>query len=844
MTNDLIYALRSLKRRPLVTSVAILSLALGIGVNAAIFSVFDRLLLQRLPVPAPGEVVNVASPGPRPGSRSTSDAGDIDEIFSYPLFRDIEGLVGDALQIAAHRDFRVNLAYRGQTSDAEGVLVSGHYFPALQLRPALGRLLGAEDDRVPGAHPVVVLSHSYWSTRFGSDPSVIDDTLIVNGEPMTIVGVAPEGFSGNTTLDRPQVFVPLAMAERAFRDPQWNGMTARNNHWLYLFARLRSDLSRDQAEALISVPFTALIKDVEYPAVRSGIGSDRERELFQLRRLLLRDGSHGRDANREETRVILLLMFTITGFVLAIACANVANLLLARVADRSAEMSVRLSLGASSSRLIRLLLVESVVLGVLGAAGALIVARMTLSGLAATMPAEDMTMLAFEIDSTVLSFALVVGMATSVVFGLFPAVHGVRSAVGAGLQASSTRMAVSRAANRFRASLATSQVALATALLATAGLFVVSLVNLARTELGIQREGLVTFRLSPYLNGYTRERAQALFDRVEEDLEGVPGVVSVTTSTVPLLANSNWQNNITVEGFDAGPDADTVVAVARVGFDYFRTMGIPMLAGREFTRTDSEGAPRVAVVNEAFGRKFNLGTNVIGKRLAMGRGNDKPLDIEIVGLVRDAKYSDAREPAPPQLVMSYRQPDAPDRQANVGPLTFYVRTTSDSGALLAGIPPLIKRHDANLPVVNLRSMDDQIWDNTTPQRVLGTLSSSFAGVAIVLAAIGLYAVLSYGVAQRLREIGIRMALGAQPRDVRSLVLTQVVRMTVIGGVVGAALAFGLGRLGEALFFGVRGYDAAVVGGAVLLVGMVAAAAGALPIRRATSVNPIQALRSE
>jgi len=843
MLQDLRYAIRSLKSRPLVTAGAVLSLAFGIGVNTAIFSVFDRLLLQRLPVPAPTDIVNISSPGPRPGSRSTSDAGRIDEVFSYPLFRDIEGLAEDKLQIAAHRDFRANLAYRGQTSDAEGALVSGHYFPALQLRPALGRLLTADDDRVPGAHAVVVLSYSYWSTRFGADLSVIEDTLIVNGEPMTIVGVAPEGFSGNTTLDRPQVFMPLAMAERAFRDPQWNGRTARNNHWLYLFGRLESGLAREQAEGVINVPFSALMREVEYPALRSGMG-DRDRELFQQRRLVLQDGSHGRDANRGETRVILLLMFTITGFVLAIACANVANLLLARAADRSPEMAVRLSLGASPSRLIRQLLVESLVLGVLGAAGALIVARMTLSTLAATMPADDMAMLAFEIDWRVLAFALLVGVGTSVVFGLFPAVHGVRSAAGAGLQASPTRMAGSRAANRFRTSLATSQVALATALLATAGLFVVSLVNLARTELGIRREGLVTFRLSPYLNGYTRERAQALFDRVETELEAVPGVIAVTASTVPLLANSNWNNNVTVEGFDTSPDTDTAVSVARVGLDYFRTMGIPMLAGRDFTSADSERAPRVAVVNEAFGRKFNLGANVIGKRLAMGAGGNRPLDIEIVGLVRDAKYSDAREPAPPQVVMPYRQPDSPSRQASVGPLTFYARTTSDTAPLLAAIPSLVKRLDADLPVVNLRSMDDQIWDNTTPQRVLGTLSSSFAGVATLLAAIGLYAVLSYGVARRLREIGIRVALGARPRDVRRLVLMQMVRITAVGAVVGASLAFGLGRLGEALLFGVRGYDAAIVGGAVLLVTMVAAAAGAVPVHRATTVNPIEALRTE
>jgi predicted permease len=820
----------------------VLSLALGIGVNTAMFSVFDRLLLRRLPVPAANEVVNVTSPGPRPGSRSTGDGGQLDAVFSYPLFRDLERLDGDALRMAAHRDFRANLAYRGQTSDAEGVLVSGNYFPALGIRPALGRLLGPDDDRVQGAHPVVALSHSYWSTRFGADPSVLGGTLVVNGEPMTIVGVGPAGFSGNTTTDRPQVFMPLMMAERAFRDAQWNGMTARNNHWLYVFARLRSDLSREQAEALVNVPFAALIKDVEFPALRSGMG-DRDRAAFQERRIILQDGSRGRDSNRDETKGILLLMFAITGFVLAIACANVANLLLARVADPM-EMSVRLSLGASSARLLRLLLVESLVLGIVSALAALVVGRMTLSGLFATMPADDVAILDFTMSPAVFLFALALGVGTSVLFGLFPAIHGIRSSVRAGLQAESARTAGSRTANRFRASLATSQIALATALLAVAGLFIVSLVNLARTELGIRRDGLVTFRLSPYLNGYSTAQAFVLFDQVEEQLRGLPGVVSVTESTVPLLSNSNWYNNITVEGFDAGPDADTNVSVARVGTDYFRTLGIPLLTGRELTRADGENAPRVAIVNEAFGRKFNFGANVIGKRLAIGAGGNRPLDIEIVGLVRDAKYSEIKEPPPPQLVMAYRQPDAPGRQGAVGPLTFYARTTSDTGALLGAIPPLVARLDANLPIVNLRTMDDQIWDNTTPQRVLGTLSSSFALVATLLAAIGLYAVLAYGVTRRLREIGIRVALGAQPRDVRWLVLAQMARMTLVGGVVGAALALVLGRLAQAMLFGVEGTDAAIIVAAVLVVVVVAVAAGILPARRATSVNPIVALRNE
>jgi predicted permease len=633
------------------------------------------------------------------------------------------------------------------------------------------------------------------------------------------------------------------MAQRAFRDPDWNGMTARSNHWLYIFGRVEPGGSRQQAEAMMNVPFAGLIRDVELPALGPEL-SERDRSLFQQRRIVLQDGSRGRDSNRGETQGILLLMFAITGFVLAIACANVANLLLARVADRAMEMSVRLSLGASSWRLVRLLIVESLVIGVLGAVGAVIISRMTLSGLLATMPADDVAILAFEINPRVLAFALALGVGTSVLFGLFPAVHGVRSAIASGMQAQSGRTAGSRAATRFRTSLATSQIALATALLAVAGLFVVNLVDLARQELGIRREGLVTFRLSPYLNGYSSERAQAFFDRLEAELRGTPGVVAVSSSTVPLLSGSNWNNTVTVEGFDAGPDADTRVSVARVGTDYFRTMGIPLLAGREFVQTDTMRAPRVAVVNEAFARKFNLGANVIGKRLAMGRATDRRLDIEIVGLMRDAKYSRVSEPPPPQVMVSHHQPDTPDRPATVGSLTFYVRTTSGTDALIGIVPSLIARLDSDLPVVNLRTMDDQIWDNTTPQRVLGALSSSFAVLAIVLAAIGLYAVLAYGVAQRLREIGIRMALGASPRDVSLLVLTQVGRITLIGSVAGIALAIGLGRISAAMLLGVGGYDVAVIVAAAALMMTVALIAGAVPTRRAMSVNPIEALRME
>ena len=820
-----------------MATVAVLSLALGIGVNTAIFSVFERLLLRRLPVPAAGQIVNVTSPGPKPGSRSTSNSGRVEAVFSYPLFRDLEQLEVGGLRLAGHRDVSANLAFKGQTSEAKGLLVSGHYFSALGVTPALGRLLGPEDDRVPGAHAVAVLSHDYWTTRFGADPGVIGKTLVVNGEPMTIVGVAHKDFAGTTTLDRPQVFLPLMMAQRSFPDSSWNGMTARNNHWLYIFGRLEAGVTREQVQAMLKVPFTTLIRDVEFPALRSGMG-DRDREEFLQRQLLLEDGSRGRNAGRGEAQTILLLMFAITGFVLAIACANVANLLLARVADRTTEISVRLSIGASTARLLRLLLVEACVLGVLGSMGALVVSRITLNGLVAMMPAEDGATYAFEMNTSVLLFTVALGLVTALLFGLFPALHGVRTGIAAGIHAQSTRTSGSRSAKRFRASLATAQIALATALLATAGLFVVSLVNLARSELGIQREGLVTFRLSPYLNGYSPERALALFERVEDELRGIPGVVAVTSSTMSVLASDSWNNNVTVEGFDAGQDGNTTVSVTRTSLDYFRTLGIPMLAGREFARADGPDAPKVAIVNEAFARKFNLGSQVIGKRLAMGAGGNRPLDIQIVALVRDAKYSEVREPAPPQLAMPYRQ----DR---VGPLTFYARTSSaDTRALVSAIPSLVARLDANLPIANLRTMDDQIWDNTARDRVLSTLSTAFAVLATVLAAIGLYAVLAYGVSQRMREFGIRIALGAKGADVRRLVLGHVTRIALIGSAVGAALAFGMGRLAGAMLIGVDGYDATVIAGAAMLAVIVALLAGALPARRASAVNPIEALRAD
>jgi len=831
--HDLRYAVRSLRQRPLVSAVAVASLALGLGVNTAIFSLFDSLLLSQLPVPAPGELVNVLSPGPKPGSRSASRSGRVEALFSYALFRDLERVQGDSITTAAHRDFELNLSHRGRTAPAIGLLVSGSYFPVLRLTPAQGRLLDARDD-APDAAPVVVLSHDYWMTRFGGEPSVVGDALVLNGEPMTVAGVAPAGFAGTTTGQRPDVFVTLSHAQRAFNAPDWNGVAARNNHWLYVFARLPSGLTREQAEQRINVPFTALIREVEFPALRGNMG-DRDREAFQRRRILLEDGARGQDAERETLQMLLALLFAVTGVVLAIACANVANLLLARGAARTAEVSVRLALGAPKRALLRLLLVESGLLGLLGAAGAMVAAWLTIAGFKAVMPATgDAAKLTFALDGTVLLYAIALGLAVSLLTGLLPALQLVATAGRAALHSSGSR-ANSPSSRRFRTSLATGQIALATALLALAGLFALSLVNIGRADLGIRRDGLVAFKLSPELNGYSAERSGALFDRLEAELRGLPAVVSVSAATIPILAHEGWHNHVQIEGVPSNPDDESSAAVTRPGTDYFRTLGMPLLAGRDFTSGDIAGSPRVAVVNESFARKFKL-TDPIGRRMALGRGN-RPLDIRIVGLVGDAKYSAVRDPAPPQLFLPYRQ-EPP------GTLTFYVRTGGDPRALFSAITQIVRRLDATLPVAKLQTMDEQIVENTSLERMLSTLSWAFAGLAIALAAIGLYGVVAYGVAQRTREIGIRIATGASPGHVHRLVLGSVGRMAMVGGVLGCLAALGFARLARFMFFGLDGMDPRVAGGSLAVMAIVVLAAGALPSWRAAGTNPVTALRAE
>ncbi len=824
-------ALRTLFKTPFVTGIAVLSLGLGIGANAAIFSLFDQMLLRPLPVPEPEELVNLAAPGPNPGSQSCSQSGGCDEVFSYPMFRDLERSQAVFSGLAAHRNFGANLAFRGEPLNGEGSLVSGSYFPTLRLTPALGRLLGPADDDAVGAHSVAVLSYSYWQSHFGADPSVLGQSIIINGHPMEIVGVGPRDFEGTTLGSRPLVFIPISMrgVVEGFKD-----FENRRSYWIYLFGRLKAGVTIPQAATALNGLYHPILSEVEAP-LQTGM-SEPTMVRFKAKEITVKPGKQGQSSVHRQAKTPLFMLFGITGVVLLIACANIANLLLARGAGRAMEMGVRLALGASRRQLLTQLLTESVLLALMGGVASLFVASWTLNLISAMLPPDASATLHFTLQPAVLWFAAALSIGTGILFGMFPALHSTRSDLVTSIRANAGQISGARGAARFRATLVTVQIALATALLISAGLFLKSLVNVSHVELGVRVDDVVTFAISPDRNGYDSTRTALLFQRVEESLAAIPGVQGVTTAMVPLLAGSNWGTDVHVQGFPEGPDVDNNSRVNEVGAGYFATLGMKLKAGREFTASDRLGTPKVAVINETFAKKFKLGTDAVGKFMSF-RSPDS-LDIQIVGVAKDAKYSDVKDSVPPLFFTPWQQ------DVHAGELNFYVRTSLPPEELLRTIPTVMKGIDPGLPLEGLKTMPQQIRENVFLDRMISLLSAAFAALATLLAGVGLYGVLAYTVAQRTREIGVRMALGADAVQVRGLVMRQVGGMMVMGGIVGVAAALGLGRAARSLLYGLEGHDPIVFALSVLVLILVAVSAGYVPARRASQVDPIQALRYE
>jgi predicted permease len=638
------------------------------------------------------------------------------------------------------------------------------------------------------------------------------------------------------------VFIPISMIERLIHE---SGMvTNRRRYWAYLFARLQPGVSLEQARLAINAPYRRILASVDAPLQIDLSG--RALARFKEKSVTVADGSRGQSLLHGTIRVPLTLLLAVTGIVLLIACVNIANLLLARCASRSGEMAIRLSIGAGRWRLVRQLLTESCLLAIAGGAGGLIVARWTLGAVSSLMPPGVSTSIPFAIDMRAMLFAGGLTAGVGLVCGLFPALNSTRPDLISGLNDRSGQPAGARAAARFRTALVTAQIALAMALLVSAGLFTRSLMNVSRIDLGLKADNVIAFRLAPGLSGYSPAAARAFFQRVERDLAALPGVEAASQSSVPVLSpDGTWGGNVRVEGFTCGPDVDCNTRYNGVGHDFFRAMGMPLLAGRGFTAADGVGAPRVAIVTEAFARRFKLGPNPVGKHLG-GRvplGMDLPpaedgLDTEIVGLVPDTKYGDVKGAAPVLFFRPYLQDMALDG------MSFYVRTALPPSEIIATIPRVIAAIDPNMPVEGLKTLPQQIRENVFLDRLITILSASFAVLATLLAAIGLYGVLAYTIAQRTREIGLRIALGADGARVRRMILGQVARMTLVGGVAGLAAAIGIGIAAKSLLFELDGYDPLVSIVSVALLALVSLSAGFVPALRASRIDPMRALRWE
>jgi predicted permease len=829
-TQDLRYAIRTLCKTPAFTIVVVLTLALGIGANAAIFSLTDQVLLRLLPVQSPEQLVLLDGPGAFQGRTFNNGT------FSYPMYRDFRDQNSVFSGVLARFPASLTLMTNGQAERVSGELVTGNYFDVLGAKAHIGRALNPDDDRTPDGHPVVVLSHNYWVRRFAGDPAVLNRTITLNGLPMTIVGVTSPGFYGVVVGENPDVMVPVMM--KKLMTPTWDDLQNRRSRWLTVMARLKPGIPREQAEAAMNVVYRQ-INEQELKEVTTTSQSFRER--FLSKHLFLRPGQKGRSELRQQFSTPILVLMGMVGLVLLIACANVANLLLARGAARQKEVAIRMALGASRGAVVLQRLIESLVLATAGGVLGIAVAWWTGSLLLRTLPfdAASRTLSAAP-DVRVVAFAMMAAALTAVLFGLAPALQSTRPALTSTLKDEAGGVVGGTGHARFRKGLVVVQVGLSVLLLAGATLFARSLYNLKTLNPGFVANQLLGFSLDPSLNGYSRERSIALFQQLQEQLSQLPDLRSVTASVIQLMTDSNWSSTVKVEGYQPKEGEDMNPDVNAVGPGYFATLEQPLLMGRDIAAKDVAGAPKVAIVNETMAKYFFGTSNPLGHHIRWGRARvgDASADIEIVGVVRDSKMATLRQAMKRVVYLPYMQED------EIGQMTFYVRSRGDAATVAAAVRQVSQRVDPNLPIFDMKAMTATVDDSLFVERLVAALSVAFGALATLLAAIGLYGVMSYSVARRTREIGIRMALGAERGSVLWLVLREVALMVVAGVAIGLPLSFALSRIVQSQLFELSAHDPLALAGASAMLAAVALLAGYLPARRATRVDPMIALRGE
>jgi predicted permease len=826
--NDVCYSARSLSARPTFSLIAALTLALGIGVNVAIFSLFEQILLRPLPVVEPENLVNLSDAVSRTNGFSYgSNAGGSESLFSYPMFRDLERSQEAFAGIAAHRLFDASLATGDQARRATGMFVSGSYFPLLGLQPALGRLLGPPDDRVEGEALSVVLSYGYWQSDFGGDPGLIGRTLSVNGTPLTIVGVAPRGFHGTTVGTRANVFVPITFpsTDTQFALPEHDN---RAYYWVHLFARLAAGSDRDEAAAAINSLYRGIVNEVEVPLLTDAREDQVER--FRSKMLVLEPGARGQSMLLVPVRYRLAILLAVSGTVLLLCCANVAGLILIRGSARRGEIAVRAALGATRGRLRSLLLAESQLLALPAAVLGLPVALLTLRGLAGGVPGIPAAAFDVELSMSGALVAIAVAVLSALLFGLLPLRSLARTDPAKTLQAYGVRLTAGKGVTLFRTTLASTQIALSMALLAMTGVFAQSLANIARIDLGVDVDSVLTFRVSPGSSGHSAEETARLYERLEQELTATPGVTSAAASMMELLSGNAMIGGSSAAGAESPPSVGTHLNYIGTGF--FRTLGIPLIAGRDFTVADVTSPAKIVVINERLGERLGLGRDVVGQRIRVV-GNE----AEIIGLVASAKDEGVTNEIAPQVFMPLGQSAGSDA-------SFYVRSALPPAGLITAVRATVTRVAPDVPITDLNTMREQARDSLATERYVAAASTAFAVLATALAGLGLYGVLAYTVAQRSREIGLRFALGAPAGRIRGMLLRQMAGMTLTGIVLGVAAAWLLGRTARSLLFGVEAADPIALIGAALVLAAVTFGAAYFPSRRAARVDPIVVLRYE
>ena len=830
LLSDLRFAFRGLRRSPLFSIVAILSLALGIGANSAIFTLIDQVLLRKLPVARPDELVMLYQQGSHNGSNMGA------RMHSYPIYQDYQQRAEPLAEVLCRRLVPASVNIDNRTERLHAELVSGNYFSMLGVKPAIGRLFNSqEDDQVYQGHPVVVLSYDYWVSRFARDPGVIGRKILVNDSPMTIIGVSAAGFAGIDPAQAPQIRVPILM--KPVMTPEWNWlyMDNRRARWVQVFARLKPGYTVESAAGPLQGLFTQIrTYEMTLPAAKDWSAFSRDR--FMKGQLLATSAAMGYSPLRNDFSTPLLVLMCMVGLVLLIACANVANLLIARGFMRQKEIAVRLSLGASRGRLVRQLLVESLVLSSAGGIVGLGLAFVLTRGLLALIPSDGQPLLIrSEPDVRILAFTLGLTCLTGVVFGLLPALRASRPDPWTTLKDTVGSIAGTGGSLFLRKGLVTAQVALSFLLLFGAGLFVRSLQNLQGTDTGVALDNLVTFQLSPALNGYDGPRAVQFYQSLLERLRSAPGVTSAGMAAVPILSGDEWDSSTSVEGHRPADGEDMQAFMNALSPEYFKTMKIPLLEGRDFVRMDYKENSKVAIVNRRFAEHFFKGTSAVGKHLGRGTGPNTKLDVEIVGVVADSLYEGPREGVRRQVFVPH---------FGSGSAVFYVRTTMPSSAAYSLVRNELKQQDASMPVYALKTLEAQLDETLLTDRLIALLSAGFGLLATILASVGLYGVMAFVVARRKKELGIRLALGAQPGLVIWLVMREVLLLLAIGLAVGIPAAMLLGRYVSSQLYGIQAGDPVIAVSTTVLIALVSVAAGLIPAHRASRIDPILALRTE